>query len=731
MKSILETSTEYLNEKVIPDHLRIAQALAYVATTASTADDLSKVLNIICEQAARVLQSPSVIIRLYNPQNDMLEVAGSYGLDAGYLERNFAIPRAPRLHLTDPNGPRLVITQLDQSPPSPVDQLPHRQQLHTSVVCNMVRQGEFIGVLVILLPKEKSLLSEEERFFIETLAEQASISVERFRLAKSQEKRIQEMEEFVRLSNDLRNVQSKPEMATALLWGAQKLFQAERGVAFLFENQIANVQNSFGYDEKMDLQASFEECPYLSTLRSGTTIIIEDVQQHPSLVRQNCFEKPLQGSRSTIFIPLCYSHQLIGLVVLTYSQIVKFDDTLLSTFHLFQEIVDSAMVRLEIMENLERMVLDRTRDLRALYDITTLLNTPIRFDEGIIEVLKRTLSLTSAQATSIHTYEEKNNKIGLLQQVGFSELMVNQIQNFHPFLEILQEVILQGSAVYYDNIVEKISQLQNTVIHQQLSYLGIPIKARGKPLGVLSVVGLSKPFSINDQILLIAIADHLGLFIERNRLAVQAEEAAKLEERQRLARELHDALTQSLYSMTLLSKAYQRALPYSDKEEMLRWLKEFNSISQDAMKELRLLLYELRPAALEQDGLGGALKRRLETVEKRAGIEAHLVINGYFRLSAEEEEIIYRIIQEALNNSLQHAHHHHLEILFQSTGKEWNIQIKDDGVGFNPQSVAQNTNGMGLMNMKTRASQIGAELIIISAPAQGTTILLRKEFQHE
>ncbi|MGB9586133.1 MAG: GAF domain-containing sensor histidine kinase, partial [Anaerolineales bacterium] len=490
-------------------------------------------------------------------------------------------------------------------------------------------------------------------------------------------------------------------------------------------------QNSFGYDEKLDLQASFEECLYLTTLRSGTTIIIEDIQQHPSLVHQNCFQKPLQGSRSTIFIPLCYSHQLIGLVMLTYSQIIQFDNPLLSNFRLFQEMVDSAMVRLEIMENLERMVLDRTRDLRALYDITTLLNTPIRFEEGILEVLKRTLSLTSARATSIHSYDGNNQKIGLLQQVGFSALMANQLQNFSPFLEILQEVILQGSVVYFDNIAEKISQLQNTAIHQRLSYLGIPIKARGKPLGILSVVGLSKPFSMNDQILLIAIADHLGLFIERNRLALQAEEAAKLEERQRLARELHDALTQSLYSMTLLSKAYQRALPYSDKEEILRWLKEFNTISQDAMKELRLLLYELRPTALEQDGLGGALKRRLETVEKRAGIDTHLEINGYFRLSAEEEEIIYRIIQEALNNALQHAHHHRLEILFQSSDKELSIQIKDDGVGFDPQSIAQNTNGMGLMNMKTRASQIGAELKIISAPAQGTTILLKKELQHE
>ncbi len=731
MKYILDAKSVYLIGKTIPNHLNIAKSLAYVATTVSVVEDLLTVFDTICEQAALVLDSPLAIIRLYNPANDTLEVAGSYGLNQDYLEKYYAIPRAPRQHLTDPQGPRLVITPLDKAPPSPIDQLPYRNQLHTSVIGNMLRHGEFIGVLVILLTKERPELSEEERFFIEALAEQASISVERFRLAKFQEKRLQEMEEFIRLSNDLRNVPSKAEMATALLWSARQLFQAERGIAFLFQDKFITFQNSFGFQGEIDLRSTFEDCPYFDTLRSGSPLFIEDIQQHPQLTLQKCFQKPLHGSRSAIFIPLCYPHQLVGLVMLTYTQKRKFDEATLSNFQLFQEIVDSAMVRLEIMENLEQMVLNRTGELQALYDITTLLNTPISLEDGIKEVLNRTLILTAAQATAIFTLDGKKNQFLLLNQIGFSTEMVNQLQNNLKFQDVLHAIIHQASPVYCENLVEKYPQLKDFAIHHLLNCLCIPIKARGKPQGVLSIVGLSNPYTMNNQIMLIAIADHLGLFIERNRLIVQAEEAAKLEERQRLARELHDALTQSLYSMTLLSKAYQRALPYSNKEEVLEWLKEFNTISQDAMKELRLLLYELRPTALGQDGLCKALQRRLEAVEKRAGIDAHFEINGCFHLAAEEEEIIYRIIQEALNNALQHAHHHRLDIQFHSNSKEWNIEIHDDGSGFDPDWAAGQSTGMGLINMKTRASLIGARLEIMSAPGKGTTILLEREYHHE
>ncbi|MGB9672911.1 MAG: GAF domain-containing protein [Anaerolineales bacterium] len=731
MKQLFETPLDYLAQDGNSSYLQIAQALATVAIHVSTSEDLSSVLDTICEQAAIVLNAPAVIIRLYNPQNETLEVAGSFGISQNHIENNFAIPREPLYSLTDPNGEHVIFADLDQSPPTPVDQLPIRNQLSRSVVANMIRKGEFVGVLVILLLKDRAPLRKEEIFFIKTLAEQASISVERFRLTQFQERKIQEMEEFVRISNDLRNVQTKAEMVNALLWGVQRLFQADRGVAFLFTGNEVHIENSFGYEEDLDFQSTFEECPLLATLRSNQTIFIEDIQKQSHLLSQNCFQKPLKGAYSAILIPLCYPQEFIGLVLLAYSKPQKFNDAILSNFHLFQELVDSAMGRLQFMENLEQLVLDRTRDLKVLYDITTILNTPISFSEALIQVLNRTISISDARAVAVHTLTNPKDEFKLLCQIGFSTAMEQILKSYEPFQLILNKVIQDDAPCYFENLNAIYPELTSLHRDQEISYLGIPIRARGKHQGVLSIIGMSQPFSMNDQILLVAIADHLGLAIERNRLAIHAEEAAKLEERQRLARELHDALAQSLYSMTLLSKAYQSALPYSDKEEIQNWLKEFNAISQDAMKELRLLLYELRPTALGQDGLDGAIKRRIETVEKRAGIETHLELHGCYRLSAEEEETIYRIVQEALNNALQHAHHHRIDIFYKSTQNQLILKIQDDGVGFDLDKVAKYSNGMGINNMKARANQIGAHFNIYSKVGDGTTIVLTRENHHE
>jgi signal transduction histidine kinase len=203
-----------------------------------------------------------------------------------------------------------------------------------------------------------------------------------------------------------------------------------------------------------------------------------------------------------------------------------------------------------------------------------------------------------------------------------------------------------------------------------------------------------------------------------------------LEERQRLARDLHDALTQSLYSMSLLASGYKRSLSNATKEEIHQWMEELNDIAQNALAELRLLLYELRPNALEQDGLQGALKRRLEAVEKRAGIHTTFEVHGGFRLPPEDEEHFYRIAQEALNNALQHARHQSIRVQIESLPNRFQLQIIDDGIGFDFDQVIQRNQHSGLSNMFARAKQTGAQLSIETFPGKGTKLLILKEYHH-
>jgi signal transduction histidine kinase len=201
----------------------------------------------------------------------------------------------------------------------------------------------------------------------------------------------------------------------------------------------------------------------------------------------------------------------------------------------------------------------------------------------------------------------------------------------------------------------------------------------------------------------------------------QAEQLAVMEERSRLARELHDSVTQSLYSLTLFAEVGRRAAEAGEPERVIDYLNRLGQVTQQALKEMRLLLYELRASTLEAEGLVGALQQRLDAVEKRAGIEGRLVIEEMVELPALVEEGLYRIAQEALNNALKHAAATLVTVRISANGERAELEVVDNGISFDPTNIS-NTGGMGLTNMRERAEQLGGTLTIYSKPGQGTRV---------
>jgi len=205
----------------------------------------------------------------------------------------------------------------------------------------------------------------------------------------------------------------------------------------------------------------------------------------------------------------------------------------------------------------------------------------------------------------------------------------------------------------------------------------------------------------------------------------QAEEMAVLQERNRLARELHDSVTQSLHSSTLLAEAGQRVAGSGDIERARGYLIRLGEISQQALKEMRLLVYELRPLGLSGVGLVGALQQRLDAVERRSGVEVQLSLEEELELPANIEEELFRIAMEALNNALKHANPTTLTVTLR---KEDDcdipcieLSIMDDGIGFDPE-MKDDEGGLGLISMGERIEKLGGELTILSAPGEGTQV---------
>ena len=198
-------------------------------------------------------------------------------------------------------------------------------------------------------------------------------------------------------------------------------------------------------------------------------------------------------------------------------------------------------------------------------------------------------------------------------------------------------------------------------------------------------------------------------------------EKAVVDERNRLARELHDSVAQSMYGVTLLAEVASQLLSSGRVDQIAGHLGELKDTARESLAEMRLLIYQLRPPVLEEEGLASALQARLEAVESRAGLETEFNLAGEPTLSSEVEEALFRIAQEALNNVLKHAQARHVAVSLRHVEPCVTLEVADDGTGFD-QARARRSGGLGLRGMEERAAEIGARLEIESAAGSGTLV---------
>jgi len=251
--------------------------------------------------------------------------------------------------------------------------------------------------------------------------------------------------------------------------------------------------------------------------------------------------------------------------------------------------------------------------------------------------------------------------------------------------------------------------------------LAVPLHVNGGVIGVLDVVNKAGGFTDADVSVMSVFANQAAMAIEHARLQQQAEEMAVLGERQRLARELHDSVTQSLYSVTLYANAAALALAAGKQDVTAGYLQELQETAQEGMRDMRLLIFQLHPPVLETEGLVAALQARLAAVEGRAGLQTEFRVDGERRLPIAIEGELYWIAQEALNNVRKHAAAQHVIVHMNFTTSSISLEVQDDGIGFEPQLVPVEGRG-GLRTIAERTARIGGTLTYVSAPLQGTRV---------
>jgi signal transduction histidine kinase len=254
------------------------------------------------------------------------------------------------------------------------------------------------------------------------------------------------------------------------------------------------------------------------------------------------------------------------------------------------------------------------------------------------------------------------------------------------------------------------------------SELTVPIKVKDQVIGVLDVESdRVNGFNETDLELMTLLANQAGIAIENARLYEDAKKMAALEERQRLSRELHDSVTQSLYGICLYAQAAAGKIDLHENGQARQYIDDIQNTAQESLADMRLLIYELRPPVLEKEGLEAAIRSRLMSVEDRAGIKSSLYSNLAGRLPFETEEGLYQIAREALNNIIKHARAKNISIRIQENGQAISLEISDDGIGFFP-ATASRHGRLGLTSMQERARSHGWQLKIKSSPGNGTCI---------
>ena len=261
-----------------------------------------------------------------------------------------------------------------------------------------------------------------------------------------------------------------------------------------------------------------------------------------------------------------------------------------------------------------------------------------------------------------------------------------------------------------------------------IDFLGLPIRDGDEVIGALFLANKNCPrqegscgFTEEDEELLGILAQHAAIALTNARLYERSRELTIAEERSRLAHELHDAVSQKLFSLRLTAQAAAALVdrdPTRAKDEM----QQVATLAAEATDELRAAVVELRPAALDEDGLTATLRTHVQVLDRAHTARVTFAARSFRALPAAQEEAMLRVAQEALHNALRHSGAAHVDVTVDRRGGGAVLRVTDDGSGFDPQSIRRAGRHLGLVSMRDRTSGVGGTLTVESAPGKGTTI---------
>jgi signal transduction histidine kinase len=378
----------------------------------------------------------------------------------------------------------------------------------------------------------------------------------------------------------------------------------------------------------------------------------------------------------------------------------------------------------ESYEFLEQKVDSRTRELATLNTLAAVVSRSLNLDEILNDALDEALKIMGMTKGQAFLLDEDTEKLVLVAHRGLSEEVVNYTALLPLRTSTSGLAAREGRPVARTVADYPGGDLKGLVEREGLRLVvSTPLLAKGRTLGAIDLgTDVVRTIQPEELALLAGIGHQIGVAVENARLYEQAQQLAVIRERNRLARDLHDSVMQALYGVTLYAEAAWRRLSAGDASVTGEHLREIRSTAQEALREMRLLIFELRPPVLKQEGLAAALRSRLESVEQRVGLQTRFDADVEERLPPEVEEALYRVALEALNNVLRHSYADLVSVALVRQDQRVALEIQDDGIGFDTAAVREQGGGLGLRGMQERVARLGGTLVLASTPNAGTRI---------
>ena len=399
---------------------------------------------------------------------------------------------------------------------------------------------------------------------------------------------------------------------------------------------------------------------------------------------------------------------------------------------------------------LEERVVERTREIErrrevaeSLRGILKLLNSDSATETVLHYIVTEASRLLGSEASAIHQVDYEQAFVSIGAAHGFPAELAD-IDGFPLLTSRADQIILErrpfwdtmpaeAVALYLERLAQdttldpRVRCWRMVIMKRYRTFLAVPLVIRDQVYGSLTFY-YAEPLEVDEEQITLAqtFADQVALAIENARLRAQVEQAAVAAERNRIARELHDSVSQALYGIALGTRT-ARALvdrqPVDDKVKatLANPLDYVLSLAEAGLAEMRALIFELRPDALEKEGLVAALTRLAEVVRTRHKLDVRTAFcMEPPALPLATKEALYRVAQEALNNLIKHAQASRVDLRLRCAPDVLMLEVQDNGVGFDPQ--ADYLGHLGLHTMRERVERSRGALEIESAPGAGTTV---------